>query len=133
MRASMIRHKAGIKRFIYHMMIHIKSPTIPLNPEVGYTSREFHQYKRWELARMLRDVRQGNVTSNIHIHNAYCDGAFCLKSNGVVRVLPLAGDANLIVCRDCFRYEIAWRVERIKEGVQYNIPRWQDLKVYHPE
>lgn len=37
------------------------------------------------------------------IQNTGCDGDHCREAHGEVRILPLPGDANLYLCRPCFR------------------------------
>lgn len=67
------------------------------------------------------------------IHNDNCDGDHCLLGNGEVRVVPLAGDANLILCENCVTHEMAWRKQRNKElapDARYDILSWAALKVY---
>lgn len=65
--------------------------------------------------------------------NPNCDNDKCLKENGEVRVLPIGGSSNAILCKTCFWHEIAFRKERNKElgnAFQFDIPKWEDLKVY---
>lgn len=50
-----------------------------------------------------------------------------------VRVLPIGGGANMILCRACFDHEIAYRRERNKrlsEAAQYVLPTWDSLEVF---
>lgn len=66
-------------------------------------------------------------------HNNNCDGTHCWAEDGEVRVLPLGGGGNLILCRSCFEYEIRYRKERNKElgtAAQFDLPVWESLKVY---
>lgn len=49
------------------------------------------------------------------IHNPNCDGAHCRASSGPVRVYPLGGDGNAILCRGCFAHENRYRRERGRE------------------
>jgi len=40
---------------------------------------------------------------------------------------------NIILCRACYEYEIAYRKERNAElsaGCQFDLPAWESLKVY---
>ena len=72
-----------------------------------------------------------NIT--INDHNEMCDGGHCRSRTGEVRVLPLGGEGNLIVCRACFDHEIAFRRERNKElssDAAFDLPRWEDSRVY---
>ncbi len=43
--------------------------------------------------------------------NPNCDGDHC-KSNGEVRLYPLGGGANLILCHTCFAHENRYRFNR---------------------
>lgn len=65
-------------------------------------------------------------------HNNNCDGSGpCVE--GQVRLLPIGGEANVILCAACFRREIRWRVERNRElspDCQFKLPAWTDCKVY---
>ena len=63
--------------------------------------------------------------------NPNCDGSG--PHAGSVRVLPLARDANAILCFACFQAEIAWRRSRnlaLSSDAQYDLPRWESLDVY---
>lgn len=65
--------------------------------------------------------------------NPNCDGDHCVSSTGEVRVLPLGGDGNLIICRSCFLHEIDFRRKRNREltpDCHFDIPQWEDLEVY---
>ena len=46
------------------------------------------------------------------------------------RLLPIGGDGNVIVCRFHHSHEMAFRRSRIREGVEYDLPKWEDLAVY---
>ncbi len=72
--------------------------------------------------------------------NPNCDGAHCYKEDGEVRKLPLGGGSNLILCENCFDYEINWRREENYECRNVNnppkfpnLPAWQDLGLYKGE
>jgi hypothetical protein len=70
------------------------------------------------------------------IQNPNCDGDFCSKSTGEVRVMPLGGGGNLILCRTCFAHENAYRRLRGNEtGEPGNWPQvdWKSAKVYSTE
>ena len=41
--------------------------------------------------------------------NYNCDGSHCIKSDSEVRLYPLGGGANLILCKACFRHENDYR------------------------
>jgi hypothetical protein len=47
-----------------------------------------------------------------------------------MRLLPYGGGGNLIVGYQSYRKEIAFREERIKSGVPFELPKWEDLEVY---
>jgi hypothetical protein len=53
-------------------------------------------------------------------------GISCLER----RVLPLAGDANLIVGRVTYEKEMEFRRDRIRAGVPFDLPSWDSLKKY---
>jgi hypothetical protein len=65
--------------------------------------------------------------------NPMCCGGRCLRATGEVRVYPLGGGGNLILCRDCWRHENAYRREC---GAHYGRPEewpqldWNAAKVY---
>jgi hypothetical protein len=44
--------------------------------------------------------------------NWNCDGAHCTDANSEVRVYPLGGGANLILCKACFAHENTYRRNR---------------------
>jgi hypothetical protein len=44
--------------------------------------------------------------------NWNCDGGHCTSPDGEVRVYPLGGGANLILCHTCFTHENSYRVSR---------------------
>ena len=67
--------------------------------------------------------------------NPDCDGDKCRKSvaGEGVRLLPIGGSANIIVCRACYEHEIAYRRERNAElgkDCQYDLPSWDSLTKY---
>jgi hypothetical protein len=70
------------------------------------------------------------------IQNPNCDGQWCRKDIGPVRLYPLGGSGNLILCRDCFNHENAYRRLR---GRQTRSPEnwpeveWDTAKHYGPE
>ena len=49
------------------------------------------------------------------MHNDYCCGSHCRSETGEVRVYPLGGGANLILCHACWAHENRYRYERGKE------------------
>jgi hypothetical protein len=71
-----------------------------------------------------------------HDDNWDCDGDHCTEAHGEVRVYPLGGGANLILCRDCFAHENAYRRTRASEtGQPENWPQvsWDTAKRYKEE
>ena len=65
--------------------------------------------------------------------NPNCDNEYCLQENGTVKVLPIGGDSNAILCWACFLHEMAFRRERNKElGIdcQFKLPTWESLETY---
>lgn len=64
--------------------------------------------------------------------NYNCDGSGP-HTAGQVRVLPTGGDSNAILCRACYRREIAYRIERnrtLSAAAKYALPTWGSLKIY---
>lgn len=55
-----------------------------------------------------------------------CDGDACTDSKSEVRVYPLGGGANLILCHSCFAHENKYRFNKAK---QYKWPddRWPQI------
>lgn len=66
--------------------------------------------------------------------NPNCDGSYCgCNSTGEVRVLPLGGSANGILCHRCYEHEIAYRRQRNKAlavDCAFDLPVWESLEVY---
>jgi hypothetical protein len=44
-----------------------------------------------------------------------CDGSHCREATGEVRVYPLGGGGNLILCHACWAHENRYRYNRGKE------------------
>lgn len=68
--------------------------------------------------------------------NPNCDNTKCISDKGEVRVLPISGDSNIIVCKTCFMHEMKFRHERNKElafACRFDIPKWESLEIYSPE
>ena len=69
--------------------------------------------------------------------NPNCDGSRCQRlfndPPSEVRVLPMGGGANLILCRVCFDAEILWRKCEICSGREFDLPSWDELEVYHAQ
>lgn len=68
------------------------------------------------------------------MQNPNCDNSKCTSPTSEVRVLPTGGDGNMIICRSCFRYEMAYRTQRKREtgSNNWHIVTWESLKVYDP-
>lgn len=69
----------------------------------------------------------------MEIHNVNCDGSFCASNTGQVRVYPLGGGANLILCRACWEHENRYRAQRGRDtGAKDNWPtvEWEHAEVY---
>lgn len=65
--------------------------------------------------------------------NPNCDGGYCTRETGEVRVLPTGGDSNAILCRACLEHELRYRRERnreLAESCKFKLPAWDSLKVY---
>lgn len=68
-----------------------------------------------------------------HVKNPNCDNDKCKSAIGEVRVLPIGGDSNAILCHACYAHEMAFRAERnieLGKAYQFDLPKWEDLKVY---
>lgn len=101
-----------------------------------------------ELARIYREIeariKQGQSgelfnppaatgTTESTMKNYNCDGDACARSDGEVRLYPLGGGANLILCRTCFAKENAYRRQRaIETRAPENFPQhiWSECEVY---
>lgn len=62
--------------------------------------------------------------------NPNCDNNKCKRADGEVRLLPTGGDGNMILCRDCYEHEMRYRRERVAAGEPFDLPAWNELKVY---
>lgn len=70
------------------------------------------------------------------MNNPNCDGGHCVSVRGEVRSLPTGGDSNAILCRACYRHEMAYRRDRnrdLETSCQFALPAWDALKVYNTE
>lgn len=61
----------------------------------------------------------------------YSDGGHDCSDE--IRRLPTSGGAAVLVCYLHFLTEITWRRDRIREGVPYDLPLWDNLKVVERE
>ena len=67
------------------------------------------------------------------LKNYNCDGAHCADAHGQVRVYPLGGGANLILCQACAAHENRYRYQRGVETGQFeNWPQvnWHACEVH---
>ncbi len=66
--------------------------------------------------------------------NPDCCGDRCIRYNGEVRLVPIGGHGNLILCRECFVYEMNFRRRRNRElgDELFTILSWDKCKVYYP-
>jgi hypothetical protein len=67
--------------------------------------------------------------------NPNCDGSHC-RQPGEVRLYPLGGGANLILCASCWYHENAFNRQRAREtGAPENFPQrdWNTAKHYPEE
>jgi hypothetical protein len=65
--------------------------------------------------------------------NNNCDNDKCTESHGEVRLYPLGGGGNLILCHACWAHENRYRYQRGQETKQPdNWPQvnWYEAKVY---
>ena len=69
-------------------------------------------------------------------HNWNCDNDKCRDADGPVRLYPLSGGANLILCEACFAHENKYWFNCDKEtGLQENWPQvdWATAQPYEAE
>jgi hypothetical protein len=67
------------------------------------------------------------------VHNNMCDGDHCTSEHGEVRVYPLGGGANLILCHACWAHENKYRFNRGRETKDpANWPQidWNSAEIY---
>jgi len=65
--------------------------------------------------------------------NNNCDNDKCIEPHGEIRVYPLGGGANLLLCRSCWAHENRYRKERgCETGQLENWPvlQWTSAEVY---
>lgn len=62
--------------------------------------------------------------------NPNCCGGNCCKDHGEVRVYPLGGGANLILCKCCWAHENRYRFGRGDPGKWPQL-NWSTAEVYH--
>jgi len=62
-----------------------------------------------------------------------CDGGH--ETGGEIRRLDTGGGSAVLVCRRCYRKEIAWRRlrnEELQESCKFDLPTWESLEVDQP-
>jgi hypothetical protein len=67
------------------------------------------------------------------IQNPNCDGCVCKTETGEVRVYPIGGGSNLILCQACWAHENRYNYERGQEVRDHtNFPQrnWFASEVY---
>jgi hypothetical protein len=67
--------------------------------------------------------------------NPNCDGEHCV-ADSEVRVYPLGGGANLILCRSCFAHENAYRRQRAAQtarALDWPLVEWETAERYPRE
>jgi len=67
------------------------------------------------------------------ILNSSCDGGGPHEGHEV-RKLKTGTDSNAILCRACYRKEIAYRTERNREldpAAAFLLPSWESLAIYN--
>jgi len=65
--------------------------------------------------------------------NPSCDGSHCTSASAPVKLYPLGGGGNLILCRACFNHENRFRLGRARDtGEPQNWPHvaWDTAKAY---
>lgn len=65
--------------------------------------------------------------------NPNCDNDKCRSATGEVRVYPLGGGGNLILCRACWIHENSYRRSRVADGMEadaYPQENWETAEVY---
>jgi hypothetical protein len=48
-------------------------------------------------------------------------------------VLPIGGDSNVILCRECYQHELQWRRKRnreLEDFAKFDLLGWDSLEVY---
>jgi hypothetical protein len=101
------------------------------NFTTGAQRRNARYDRIWESAK-ARDSNWDTLHGNT-VHNPECGGSHCTEATGEVRVLPLGGGANLILCRPCFNHENAYRRQRGRETGNpegWPVVDWDTAKPY---
>ena len=82
---------------------------------------------------MTRVISPGYFAESSMKPNPNCSGGHCRSETGKVRVYPLGGGANLILCRSCWAHENQYRYERGREtGRPQDWPQqeWHAAEIY---
>ena len=77
--------------------------------------------------------RTASPAKSPFVKNDQCDNRWCESANGQVRLLPLPGGANAILCFHCFAYEMRARTRANKDlagDCRWDIPAWDSLEIY---
>ena len=67
------------------------------------------------------------------MNNPNCDNDKCTASNGPVKLYPIGGGGNAILCRQCWLHENHYRHERgLETGQPNNWPQenWNEASEY---
>lgn len=66
--------------------------------------------------------------------NWNCDNSHCRNPHGEVRIYPIGGGSNLVLCSDCWAYENRYNKSRQRKSKynEKNFPThdWNTAKVY---
>jgi hypothetical protein len=62
--------------------------------------------------------------------NWNCDGDKCELPSGEIRVYPIGGGANLLLCRRCVAHENNYRASRGGEFAGFPLINWFECEVY---
>lgn len=69
------------------------------------------------------------------VHNNMCSGGHCRCEHGEVRVFPIGGSGNMILCIHCWRHENLYRRDRGRETHRpEDFPQldWSQAEIYDP-
>jgi hypothetical protein len=105
---------------------------------IAYQERALHQHEataKFYLG-LVDNCKAAIITARLNMepnvpHNPNCDGDKCEKNEGIVKVLPTGPDSNAILCFACYLNEMAFRRSRIADGVEFDLPSWDSLKIYN--
>jgi hypothetical protein len=65
--------------------------------------------------------------------NPNCCGSHCCSETGEVRIYPLGGGGNLILCLACWAHENRYRLERgreTREPTNWPTVEWATAEIY---